>query len=190
MIRQAIQSVEQTNQFEDAISVLLFMTENNTLNESFEEMSEAQITEGVKDWLEKVGLSLHKGDGLIDYMMQFSKGAGKLIIAAMKGDKEEVKKIASSLDKAKVMDFLLKLDMATMHIVTGPIHFVDAVTGWDLMANLKHAAHGAKNALEDFFKAIEKVTDTIKTVVTGKRQQKLLKTVNVLKNSVPIPKGA
>lgn len=185
MLREAIQRIEQQNQFEDAISILLYMAENDSLNESFEEMSEAQITEGVKDWLGKVGLTLHKGDGLIDYMMQFSKGAGKLIIAAMKGDKEEVKKIASTLDKGKVMDFLFKLDMATMHIVTGPIHLVDAVTGWDLMANLKQVAHGAKNALGDFFKAIEQVSTTIKNVVTGKRQQKLLKSVNVLKNSVP-----
>lgn len=185
MIRQAIQTIEQQNQFEDAISILLYMAENDSLNESFEEMSEAQITEGVKEWLGKVGIKLHKGDGLIDYVTQFSKGAGKLILAAIKGDKEEVKRIAQTLDKAKVIDFLLKLDMATMHLVTGPIHMVDAITGWDLAANLKQAAHGAKNILGDFFKAIEQVTSTIKQVVTGTKQKTLLKSVDVLKHSVP-----
>ena len=187
MIREAIQNINQQNQFEDAISILLYMAENDSLNESFEEMSEAQITEGVKEWLNKYGLKIHKGDGLIDYLKQFSKGAGQLILAAIKGDKEQVKKIASSLDKAKVVDFIFKLDMATMHIVTGPIHMIDAVTGWDLVANLKHAAHKVPDMLSDFFQAIERVSSTIKQVVQGQKQKTLLKTVDTLKNSIPKP---
>ena len=185
MIRQALHTVEQTNQFEDAISILLFMSENDSFNESFEDMSEAQITEGVKEWLNKYGLKLHKGDGLIDYIGQFSKGAGKLLLAAIKGDKEEVKRIANTLEKEKVVDFIFKLDMASFHILTGPIHMVDAVTGWDLIANLKHMTKEAPNMLKDFFQAIDKVSSTIKKVVQGKKQQVLLKTVDTLKNSIP-----
>jgi len=176
---------------QDKIALLMYMAENDeSINESYdmENLTEAQeevIVEGVNDWLGKIGMKLHKGDGIISYMKQFIGGAGKLIVAAVKGDKEEVKKIASSLDKAKVMDFLLKLDMATMHVVTGPIHFIDAVTGWDLMVNLKHAAEGAKNMLHSFYKAMADVKDSIKDVLGGDRQKKMMRVAQNLEYNMP-----
>jgi len=182
------------NEMEDKIALLVYLSENNEMiNESYdmENLTESQkiiLVEGVNDWLNKVGMKLHKGDGIIDYLVGFTKGAGKLIMAAVKKDKEEVKKIASSLDKGKVIDFLLKLDMATLHIVTGPIHFVDAVTGWDLMANLKHAAEGAKDMLKIFYDAIKKVKDSISTVLDGNKQKKMLKVAQNLEYNMPDPK--
>jgi hypothetical protein len=176
---------------EDKISLLLYLSENEEMiNESYDldNLTEAQeilVIEGVNDWLNKIGMKLHKGNGIIDYIVQFSKGAGKLILAAMKKDKDEVKKIAQSLDKAKVMDFLLKLDMATMHIVTGPIHFIDAVTGWDLMVNIQHAAEGAKDKLKNFYDAMKKVKDSIVTVLGGKRKEKMLKVADNLEYNMP-----
>lgn len=174
-----------TEDMEDKIALLMFIAENEILNESLDTMNEAELVEGINDWLGKVGMKLHKGDGIIDYIKQFTGGAGKLIMAAVKGDKKKVKEIADSLDKAKVIDFLLKLDMATMHIVTGPIHFVDAVTGWDLMANLKHAAKGAADMLKTFYDAIKKVKDSIVRVLDGEKQQKMLKVAGNLEMNMP-----
>lgn len=170
---------------EDKIALLMFLAENEMINESLESMNEAELVEGVNNWLGKIGMKLHKGDGIIDYIKQFTGGAGKLIMAAIKGEKEQVKKIASSLDKAKVIDFLLKLDMATMHIVTGPIHFIDAVTGWDLMANLKHAAAGAGDMLKKFYTAIKSVKDSIVKVLNGEKKDNMLKVANSLEYNMP-----
>ena len=174
-----------TEDMQDKINILMYLSENEMINESLDTMNEADVVEGVNDWLGKIGMKLHKGDGIIDYVKQFTSGTGKLIIAAVKGDKEEVKKIANTLERAKVMDFLLKLDMATMHIVTGPIHFVDAVTGWDLMANLKHAAKGAQDMLKSFYAAIKSVKDSIVKVLKGDRQKKMLKVADNLEYNMP-----
>lgn len=179
---------------QDKIALLMYLSENQEMiNESYDmdELSEAQVvelTEAVNDWLGKVGMKLHKGTGLIDYLKDFTKGAGKLIMAAIKKDEDEVKAIASEFTKEKVVDFLLKLDMATMHIVTGPIHFIDAVTGWDLMANIKHAAEGATDMLKAFYDAIGKVKDSIKNVLGGDRQKRMLKVADNLEYNMPDPK--
>jgi len=180
-----------SEEMQDKIALLMYISENeNMINESYdlENLTEAQeelIIESVNDWLEKVGMKLHKGNGIIDYLASFTKGVGKLIMAAISKDKEEVKKIASNFKKEEVVDFLLKMDMATMHIVTGPIHFVDAVTGWDLMANIKHAAEGAKDKLKLFYGAMQKVKGIIQAVLDGKKKERMLKVANKLEYNMP-----
>jgi len=191
---ESLKNKDLSEEMQDKIALLMYISENeDMINESYdlENLTEAQeelIIEGANDWLEKVGMKLHKGKGIIDYLASFTKGAGKLIMAAIKKDEEEVKKIASNFKKEDVVDFLLKLDMATMHIVTGPIHFVDAVTGWDLMANIKHAAEGAKDKLKLFYDAIQKVKDSIKAVLDGKRKERMLKVADNLSYNMPDPK--
>ena len=97
-------------------------------------------------------------------------------------------KFFNTLANQELQDYILKLDMATMHIVTGPIHFIDAVTGWDLMANLKHAAEGAKDMLKIFYDGISKVKDSIKNVLGGERQKKMLRVADNLEYNMPDPK--
>lgn len=178
-----IDNIKLQEDFEDKITMLLYLSENSEfLNES---QSEQDINESIDDWLAKVGMKLHKGNGLVDYIVQFSKGAGKLILAAIKGDKEEVKKIAKSLDKSKVIDFLLKLDMATMHVVTGPIHFIDAVTGWDLMADIEGAAKKAESKIKVFKDAILKVKESINSLISGNKKNKLMAAANKIDKNIP-----
>lgn len=166
------------NQVEENLHLFLYVMENDY------EHTEQELTEGVNDWLEKAGLKLHKGKGLVNYLADFTKGAGKLIMAAVKGNKQEVKKLSSSIDKAEVIDFLLKLDMATFHIVMGPIHFIDAVTGWDLKANLKQHVSKAKDYLAAFKEAIKKVKESITKIATGHKKQRLIQHVDFLDKSV------
>jgi len=102
--------IEINEEYADKVYSLMYILENqDMLNEST--FSDEELTEGVNDWLNKIGLKLHKGDGLASYIKQFTTGSGKLIIAAIKGDKDKVKDIASGLTADKVLDFILKLDM-------------------------------------------------------------------------------
>jgi len=175
-----------SEEMEDKIMLLMYLSENeNVLNENLQTLSEKEITEGVNKWLDKVGMKLHKGNGIIDYLLKFSKGTGQIIMAAIKKDDKKVKEIASKLEKSHIIDFLLKLDMATMHIVTGPIHFIDAVTGWDLMANLNHAAEGAKDKIATFYQAMKSVKDSIKSLLTGDKQTKMLKVAGNIEYNMP-----
>jgi len=170
--------INQTAIIEDKIATLIYLSEADFLNES-------DINEGIKDWLEKAGLKIHKGDGIIDYVKQFTSGTGKLILAAIKGDKEEVKRIAGTLEKAKVIDFLLKLDMATMHIVTGPIHMIDAITGWDLAVNLKSHAHTASNVLKTIWDSIKNIKTNIVNIIDAPNRNIVIKHIDDIESSLP-----
>ena len=177
-----------TEDMQDKINILMYLSENEMINESLDTMNEAEVLEGVNNWLGKIGMKLHKGDGIIDYIKQFSTGAGKLIMAAIKGDKEKVKEIADSLEKAKVIDFLLKLDMVTLHLLSAPIHFIHGITGWDLEANLKHMVKGAESIIDMVKKAFGTIRDNIKNLAGNDKQGRVA--LNNLENVfIPIKKG-
>jgi len=168
---------------ESELALMIYSMENyNTINEDL-------LTEmNINDFLSKFGLKFHKeGPGLIDYVTDFIKGTGKIFVAAVKGDKEEVKRIASKVTKEYIMDFLLKLDAATLHVVTGPIHIVDAITGWDLWADLEKVSKRSKNIVQDVWKALIHLKDRILKAFDDNRQKSLLSCVNKLEDMVPSP---
>ena len=73
-------------------------------------------------------------------ILKSGKHIGKVIWYAMKaavGNEEDKQKLIRIIKETKIsssqlIDFLLKLDMLTLHAITGPIHMIDAVTGWHL----------------------------------------------------------
>lgn len=112
--------------------------------------------------LPKVGLKLHKGDGLISYLSKFATIGGKMLVAAVKRDKAAIKMLATQVSRAEFIDFLFKLDMVSLHLVTNPIHMIDAITGWDLMSNLQAHAKKAGAVVDDIVAGIH----ALKTKIT------------------------
>jgi len=104
------------------------------------------LTEGVmSNLLDKSGMKLTKGTSLFSYIKKAGKGIGQMFIAAIRGDKDKVKEVMKSVNKQDMMDFIMKMDTATMGLVTGPIRMIEAITGWGLTANIK-VVQAAKNA--------------------------------------------
>lgn len=150
------------SEIREKLIILSYLMTKKNLNEN--ELTEASILDGIKTvfgnvetGLDKIGMKLHHGKGLLDYAKSIAGFSGKMIIAAIKKDKEEILKISKTFEKSEFIDFLLKMDMVTMHIFTGPIHMIDAVTGWDLMANLKAHAHKADTLIDTIGKTIEEL---------------------------------
>ena len=120
------------------------------------------INEGMMSkLLDKTGMKLTKGTSLFSYIKSSGKGIGKMFIAAIRGDKDGIKAVMSEVNKQDMMDFLMKLDTATMGLVTGPIRMIEAITGWGLSANIKIMASATKAAKA----AIETVKTNINTVM-------------------------
>ena len=102
---------------------------------------------GFKALLSSLGLHVSSGDGLIQILFRSGRNVALLIYYAVRASvsqdpvyKEKLSKLANKkISKAEVMDFLLKLDQVTLHAFTGPIHMIDAVTGWHIGADLKDA---------------------------------------------------
>lgn len=171
---------KQEEQIKESIVMLAICSDFdiNSLNES-------NITEAFNDKLGKFGLKLHTSTGIAEYIAKFSSASGKLIMAAIKGDKAKVKEIASKLDKGEVIDFLLKLDTLTAHLVTGPIHIIDAITGWDLMANIKAKAEVGKKVYDSIVKMVQEIKQKAYTAFAN--EPKILKAIENLEKTIANP---
>ena len=139
------------------------------------------LEEGVNDILKKFGLELEKkSPGVIEYIAKFAKGAGQMVYYGIKGDKNKVKALAKSITKEEVIDFLLKLDLVTLHMVTGPIHFIDGLTGWSLEANVDKIKKKSISIIDSIKKAIKAVKDKITGAFAPKLQPLAISKLNDL----------
>ena len=87
---------DNINEMETKIATLMY------LSEKMDTLNEADLQEGVNDFLGKIGMKLHKGDGLLNYIAQFSKGTGKIVLAAFKTTRlTESKAILSTTNIAR-----------------------------------------------------------------------------------------
>jgi len=125
--------------------------------------------------LKKLGLHLKTSDGLIQMLFKSGIHVAKLFWYAVKATvsknpkaKEDfINKIKkTTVTKEQMLDFLLKLDTVTLHLVTGPIHMLDATLGWHLGANIKHSIEKIDDIIK---KAIETIKKSVKTLNKGKR---------------------
>lgn len=111
--------------------------------------------------MKMLGIHGHKtGDGVIQVALKSGKILAELLwytIKAATGDekaKAKVKELANTeITKEQVLDFLLKLDMLSLHAISGPLHMLDALTGWHIWAHVKKTvepvAKRAKVAIEN-----------------------------------------
>lgn len=148
---------------EKIISLLVLMEHLDTLDLMSESIDEQLVTiaEGINDHLNKVGFKLHKSKGILDYIKSFVGGVGKVMFHIIKGDLDKAKEIIKELTKEDILDFLYKLDLGTLHLFTGPIHMIDAWTGWDLAVNLKSHIEKGEGITDIIKKELQKVKEYI-----------------------------
>jgi hypothetical protein len=149
---QLCESILITEETQESILQYILFNESET----FEDLNEGKI-DGM---LKKLGLHAKKNKGLIGYVLDSGKTMFNLIKAAAKKDKDKVKEILSTeISQAELTDFILKLDQATLHLISAPVHFIEAVTGWHLSANLtdftKSTTALIKNAYDTLLKSIK-----------------------------------
>lgn len=139
----------------------------------FDTLNENMLTEfkmpDIGGALKKAGLHVQKGRGLIQMVASVGIHFAKVLHAAIKasgGDKAAEKNLkellAKKISKEQIIDFLLKLDQVTAHAVTGPIHFIEAITGWHLWAAVHKVRDSGKNLIQKGKDIINKLHDVAK----------------------------
>ena len=171
MIRESLKTVNeaQISEAHDAILGLMLLEEMEITDD---------VNEGVNDILNKFGLGLEKkAPGVIEYMAKFTTGVGKLIWYAMKRDKKAIKKLSKEFTKEDLLDFLMKLDLVTMHLVTGPLHMIAGLTGWDLEVEVKHAKAKAQTVVDKIKSALNVLKSEVTQYFSPKLQPVIIKKV-------------
>jgi hypothetical protein len=114
--------------------------------------------------------------GLLSYMKSAGIGGSQILYHAFnvfyhknEESKDKIKELAKSVKKEHIIDILMKLDVLTLHLITGPLHVIEAVTGWSIMGAIKSKvepvekqAKQAVHSLESLGKSLD---DKLKTQV-------------------------
>jgi len=123
----------------DTISII----ELASFIEDYPEMNEAMSdwADKLKTVLDKMGLHATKGNtGLLQMIGKASARISKLLwhafMATTTGKQEHKDKVIEiskqEVSKEDLMNFLMKIDLLTLHVISGPIHIIDALTGWHI----------------------------------------------------------
>ena len=130
--------------------------------ESLEQPYQLSEAYDFKALMHKFGIHTQKGSGVVQIMSKASKNIAALFWYAIKaslgdeGAKDKVREIATKeVTHAQVLDFLLRVDALSMHILTGPIHMIDAVMGWHIGVELHNIAKGHSTIDAEVAKAKE-----------------------------------
>ena len=134
--------------------------------------------------LGKLGLKAHKGAGLIQILGKAGKNIGELfwyLFQAQRGDetaKLKVKEIVSKkIKKEDIINFILMLDQASLHLLSGPLHTLSAITGIHIEADL----HKIGSTSELIKKAVKELEDASKSLV-GKLKDKIVGYIKNIKS--------
>jgi vesicle coat complex subunit len=164
---------------------------DNTLNEGVVDSSKAFLSKigdifknKVEPVAKKAGLHIETKKGLLQYLSSATTSVAKLLYYAVDyyfNKNEESKKkmieLAKSVKKEDIIDFLLKLDMLTLHLISGPIHQLDALTGTHIWANIQSKTKNVTDAAKDAIKKIESLKDHLE----GSLKSQLQKYSNALR---------
>ena len=80
------------------------------------------------------------------------------------------------------MNFLINLDMITFHAISGPIHIIDAITGWDL----HHKIISTHNKVKEIQTSVANHLDSIQASTSGltkKVRKKAIMFIKRLRNT-------
>jgi hypothetical protein len=166
------------------LSLVETMDRCNSLNESNAIYMAEGIMKSVKKYLGKIGLDVEKeSKGIFEYILSFGKGVGRMFVALLSGDIDTAKLLLKSIKKEEVVDFLYKLDLATLHLITGPLHLLHGLTGWDILPKIeKKIEKSTKGVMQMLFDAIKKAKLAISKVFSPKKQAKLFGHLRKIEN--------
>lgn len=160
---------------------VFLLIDHMIFTQDFESLDEAG--DGLAGKLNKalgaLGLQAHgSGKGIIQTLMKAGKNVAQLFWYAMKatkGDEQaklKVKEIANKeITKKDVVDFLLKLDTLSMHLLTGPIHMIDALTGWHIGVQFEQKTKDIAHRVDRALTHLEKIASEVPKAISKKLHQ-------------------
>lgn len=156
-----------------------------------EELNEAvgDAVSGVKNLLSKMGIEAHQtGKGIIPILVSAGKTMAQFFYHALRAPKnkesrEKVKELAGKeISKEEIIDFLLRLDTLTMHLLTGPIHMIEALTGWHIWAKVGKKSQEVMDRAKQALETLKSHAQTL----AGKAKKKATNLINKLKDMLGI----
>ncbi len=120
------------------------------------------------------------------YLLDFASTAGKMLLAAIKGDKQRVKELSLKFNRDDFFEFLWRLDSATLGILTGPIQIVEEVTGWDIKGFLKRKVKSTKKKIKDIIDTFDDLKKDLSMIFKPSKHPDVFNAVDNFKNTIKV----
>lgn len=178
-------SIDDMNDVYALLEFMIFIEsyDNDMINEGIV----SDIKNTLKKSFSKSGLHAKQTDGIIQQLLKSEKLVSSLLYHAFMSyyqygheqeqHEQEIKKLMKKIKKEDLIDFLLRVDTLTMHLITGPIHTIDALTGTHIWADIKGKVEPAKKRATAAIKSLE----DLKNSVEGKLKDQVQKYSNALR---------
>ena len=106
--------------------------------------------------------------GLLSYMKDVGIGGAEILYHAFNAyyhkneeSKVRIKEIAASVKKEHLIDILMKLDVVTLHLITGPLHIIEAVTGWGILGAIKSKVEPVEKQARQAVSSLESLSKSL-----------------------------
>jgi hypothetical protein len=167
-LKEHIYITEQKEAIVSLLEFIVFMEDGESLI-----LSEARgetVKAGLTKVAGKLGISAHGRKNLLKLIASVGKNTGLALVYAVRshmgqeGAKEKLENILKTANiKSELTDLMLRLDTLTLHLLTGPLHIIDAITGWHLGADIQDKTKTpnthVKSALDTILKAASRIKD-------------------------------
>jgi len=166
-LNEHIYITERKEAIASLLEFIVFIEEGESLILS--EAKGESIKAGLGKVANKLGISVHGRKNLLQLVTSVGKNTGLALVYAARshmgqtGAKEKLENILKTSNiKSELADLILRLDTLTLHLFTGPIHIIDAITGWHLGADLQNKAKTPNTHVKTAIDTIIKASNVIK----------------------------
>ena len=169
---------------EDAITVLEFMmlmdSDEDVLSEERGETIKALFAKASK----KLTFSSKGKKNLLALLGSIGKNGAMALLYAIQaqagkeGAKENLERVLKTSNvKAELLDFVIRADVLTLHLISTPIHMIDAIAGFDIADKVREKAVGGGERLKDAVDLIQTSAKNLGKPVIVRKVNKSLNTI-------------
>ena len=134
----------------------------------------------------KMGISGESKKTLLGLLSNIGKKAALTLVYAIQASagnesaKEKLKEIVKDRQiYSELSDLVIRLDVLTLHMISGPIHMIDALTGWDIADKIREQALGVTNKINT---AIDTISSSAQKHLNTDKSKRVQKKINQIKN--------
>ncbi len=151
-----------------------------------EDLMTENLWQKSKDMYTDFSSQFNKKKTLGHYVMDFTKTAGKILLAGIKNDKERVKELTRRYNREDFFEFLWRLDLNTLGLLTTPLGIIEMVTGWDIKDFLKRKIKSTRKHLMDIVQTFDDLKKDLAMVFKPSKHPDVFNAVDNFKKTIKV----